>query len=364
MNAQPAVLRGLLPAICLAAGAVCAVAVWGRSSEDTAMLKQRLAEFQNLAEDQQQTIRRNNSDFLNQPESRRKEIQKIYDESRANPEMKEAMERYFTWWSSLKQDDWDRFREMNSEERIAFVRSHWTSISHPNQEIEIVFRGPPSTRLPTLRLTFDEYWKIISTTLSQAEKPESLQKELEACSSDKNRALRLTLWIFETLPNVRDTQEMENRGKIFITSLLQNCQDEAWKQKVSETLRELEGKRFAEMWIRLMIFTILDQATITLGDELRKEYPVTQQQIIDAFASLQDKELQQSLMTMRPEDARKRLELLAQTNDDPTPEQQLLAKYDQFARERERILRSPLGFGGPGPTSVPAGPRDGRSDSP
>ena len=103
----------------------------------------------------------------------------------------------------------------------------------------------------------------------------------------------------------------------------------------------------------MTIFSVLDKATLALGEDLRKQFSVTSEQMIEAFASLQDKSdsdksLQRSLMTMSPDEARKRLELLAQTQHARTPEEVLLTQYNEFLQKRQTYMRRPFGMGGHG----------------
>ena len=360
MNASFRVSTVLIPAVCLLSGAIGAVMVWGRSSEERIQLTRRLNEFSQLTDEQQHMIRLSNADFHHQSGARRSEITAIFELTRENPQLRKTLDHYNAWWSSLSPEDWDRFREMSPDERLAFVQSGWTNFQQPQQEITIEFPGRDATRMPTLQLTFDEYARIISEAHAAVKKPESLEKELAALSSEKHRALRLTLWTFDNFPAVRDTGEMSQRGQQFVTAILKNARDEVWKKQFNATLSELSGRPFERAWLFMTIFTILEKATVTLGDHLREEFPVTQRQIIDAFASLQDKALQRSLMVMPADEARTRLELLAQTGNAQSPEQRLLAEYNRFAKDRGRIMRTLFGFGGPG--SGPAPPD--RSQSP
>jgi hypothetical protein len=345
----------LIPAVGLLIGAMSAVMVWGRNSEEYVQLTERLDNFRQLTDEQQHLVRLSFDDFREQSPTRRAEITEIFETSRRDPQFRKALDRYYNWWSSLSREDWDHFREMSDQARLAFVRSSLNLEQEPQKEIVIEFPGREPARIPELHLTFEEYSTIIQEALAAAKKPDSVEQELAALSSDKHRALRLTLWMFDDFPSQRDSAEMRARGQKFVAALLKNVRDEEWKNRFSTTLKELKGMSFEQAWLFMTLFTILDRSTVTLGNDLREEFPVTQQQIIDAFASLEDKALQHSLMIMSREEAKTRLELLAQTENAQTPEQQLLARYNRFARDRRRIMPSVFGFGGL-PRSGPAVP--------
>lgn len=350
----------LVPVVGLLIGSMCAVMVWGGSSQDHVELTRRLNEFRQLTDEQQRLVRLSFADFQEQSPARRAEIAEIFETSRQDPEFREALDRYDTWWASLSRAEWDSFRELSDDARIAFVSSGLNLQQKPQKEIVIEFPGREPARLPTLHLTFEEYASMILEALADADKPEAITQELAALSSDKHRALRLTLWMFDDFPARRDTAEMRERGQKFVAALLKHVRDEGWKSEFSTTLQNLKGLSFERAWLFMTLFTILDKSTVTLGNDLREEFPVTQRQIIDAFASLEDKALQHSLMIMSREEAKPRLELLAQTENAQTPEQQLLGRYNRFARDRRRIMPSVFGFG----TSTRPGSGDDRRNQP
>ena len=60
------------------------------------------------------------------------------------------------------------------------------------------------------------------------------------------------------------------------------------------------------------LLVIFDQSTMTLGNRLTKQFPVSEEEIVSAFVSLTDKDRQHSLMVMPSDEARMRLEFLAQ----------------------------------------------------
>ncbi len=356
----------MLPLVCIAAGAIGAVVAWGGSTDERMELVQRLKEFQELPPEQQNNIRKSRSLLKSQPPERQTEIEKIHEESSQNPALKKTLDKYFVWWSSLSPTELETARSLDTAERLEFVKAHWANESKVRKEITVEFFGPANTRLPTLSLTFEEFWGIISAAIPPSERSESLKADLESLTSNKHRALRLTLYVFESFKNQGEPGAMEARGQKFMQSLIANVEDEEWTKRFLATMKNDEGRNYLRRWLPLILFDVLDQATTALGDDLRIQFPVTSDQIVDAFSSLADrtdaeKSLQRSLMTMQADEARKRLELLAQTVGAKTPEQQLLTSYNKSTRERPMLRRAIFGLGnfGPGPgPDRPRGPDD------
>ena len=207
--------------------------------------------------------------------------------------------------------------------------------------------------MPTLRLSFADFWSIISETVPDKDRDDALRKELEQLKSDKHRSLLLTLSIFERFSDPNQRRELEQPGELMKAAMLRHIDDEAWLARFRSMVHDLDRKPFARAWMFMTASSVLDRATIVLGDDLRKQFPVTSEQIVEAFESLPDrtdadKSFQRALMTMPSDDARKRLELLAQTTRNQSPEQQLVNRYNKFIRDRQLFLRRQFGFGGPG----------------
>ena len=304
------------------------------------------------------------------PARKQTEIEQIHQQTRANPELLQTMNRYFEWWSSLSQAEWDSFEELSAEERLAFVKSRWRKSTEATpEEIVVEFTGPSSVRMPTLRLSFADYWSIISETVPNEDRDDALRKELEQLKSDKDRALLLTLSIFERFSDPNQRRELEQSGELLKAAMLRHIDDEVWLARFRSMVHDLDRKPFARAWMFMTASSVLDRATIVLGDDLRKQFPVTSEQIVEAFESLPektdaDKSFQRALMTMPSDEARKRLELLAQTTRNQSPEQQLVNRYNKFIRDRQLFLRRQFGFGGPGIGPPPASGQGPGSDRP
>ena len=360
----------LLPITCLLFGACLSIFMWGRSSDERAFLSKQLQEYQSLETEQKNNVRKSYAMLKSMPARKQTEIEQIHQQTRANPELLQTMNRYFEWWSSLSQAEWDSFEELSAEERLAFVKSRWRKPTEATpEEIVVEFTGPSSVRMPTLRLSFADYWSIISETVPNEDRDDALRKELEQLKSDKDRALLLTLSIFERFSDPNQRRELEQSGELLKAAMLRHIDDEVWLARFRSMVHDLDRKPFARAWMFMTASSVLDRATIVLGDDLRKQFPVTSEQIVEAFESLPeqtdaDKSFQRALMTMPSDEARKRLELLAQTTRNQSPEQQLVNRYNKFIRDRQLFLRRQFGFGGPGIGPPPASGQGPGSDRP
>jgi hypothetical protein len=360
----------LLPVVCLLFGACLSIFMWGRSSDERAYLSKQLQEFQSLETEQKDNVRKSYAMLKSMPARKQTEIEQIHQQTRANPELLQTMNRYFEWWSSLSQAEWDSFEELSAEERLAFVKSRWRKSTEATpEEIVVEFTGPSSVRMPTLRLSFADFWSIISETVPNEDRDDALRKELEQLKSDKHRSLLLTLSIFERFSDPNQRRELEQSGELLKAAMLRHIDDEAWLARFRSMVHDLDRKPFARAWMFMTASSVLDRATIVLGDDLRKQFPVTSEQIVEAFESLPDKtdadkSFQRALMTMPSDEARKRLELLAQTTRNQSPEQQLVNRYNKFIRDRQLFLRRQFGFGGPGIGPPPVSGQGPGSDRP
>ena len=346
-----------IPAIGLALGSLLAFQAWGRSTPDQIHLRNQRSKFLNLPSEQQNTIHKSYALFNSQSEARRAEINEIFQQTQTDPKLADTLNHFSAWWSTLSQADWDSFRHLNTEERLEFVSARWTENAPSNNEITIEFPGPPLVRLPTLHLSFEEFWNIVSTAVPTSKREAGLNTKLEQLSSNKHRALCLTLNLFESFQNQTDPRDSEDRGKQFKRILLSTIRDKEWGSRFNAMSEDVErrpsARPWAGAWLYMTIFTVLDKATLALGEDLRKKFPVTPEQMVEAFASLEgksdaDRSLQRSLMTMSPDEAKKRLELIAQTKNARTPEELLLTQYNEFLRKRQTYMRRPFGLGGPG----------------
>lgn len=340
------------------AGVLLAFAVLGvRSADRELFLSQREA-FLELPDDVQRAIRLSDTDFRAQSLERQTELRQMVQAVNEDPALKAVMQKFSSWWASLSQAEWDEFQTLKDEEQVAFAVTGLREQPRSKLPIRIEFPGQRNNRLPVLMLSYDEFSKIVSDIAAELPPSEVVQRDLTELSTEQFRTLRLVLWVFESTREQRDPQLLETRNQTFRSALLTHCADEQWKAAFNQTLSTISDRNFRRAWLLMTQLSILGQATTTLGDELQQKYPVSDEQILDAFMALDDKQLQQSLMTASAADVRIRMASLARLNRDGSAEERLLMRFLRFAEERERMFRFlTFGFGGPGggPGSGPPG---------
>lgn len=365
--------NGRLVPLCAAiAGVFVSVAVLGRSSDEKQSLQRQREDFVSMSPDQQNTIRQHFEALKNQSAARQSEIEKIHAAVSQDQSLEAKLDDFFHWWTALPQFERNQFKDLAASDRLAFVKAHSSRGTQLRPDITIEFPGAKSLMFPTLFLSFDEYWAIISETLKQIERPASLESDLAELQGSDQKALRLTMWMFlEYLPSTKNGDQFRAIGDSFADSLQANVHDKEWLKKFVETRSATRERRFGDSWLRMMSFIIIDRCTLALGHSLQEEFPVSDRQIVDAFSNMNDKALQYEMMKMSSEEAQIRLRLLAQSSGGDTAVQRLLSQYSQFSAERGRLMRMPLGFGdpfgggpkgGPGSRNPPPDFRGGREE--
>ncbi len=331
-----------LPGIGL--GAAVAVLIVGYSSEEHAVLNSQLEIYSELSPEQQKMLKASFAEFSIQTDDRKQEIVALHETVQKDPELKDGLEKYFSWWSSLSQSEWDSFPAMDRAQQIAFVKSRINKQSEAEKTVVVDFGSFGQTSLQPLHLTVEECVEIITDSLKETAIPEDISGELELLKSTEHRALELSLWIFSHYREHPDQKALAVQSEKLRESVLANVSDMAWKQQFEQIVKENTNKVFLPFWLHRNLLVILDQSTMTLGNRLMQEFPVSDAEIVQAFVSLEDKSRHHSLMTMPSAEARTRLEFLAQSFREQTPEQKLLTKFIAFARERQPVIGA-LTFG-------------------
>jgi hypothetical protein len=339
----------LLAALCLLAGAGLAIATTGIPTEERKSQQDQLREFQELPPETQRLIRSNYALFQSLPASEQKRLRQLSEVMEGSENLKTVAADYLEWWKSLSQSEYEAFHQMDEAEQLAFVTQKWSRRLADQREVVVEFEGPESVRMPPLTMSFDEIFQCLSKVYPEADRSEELSRDLEALQRVRHKALRLTLQAFEELRgSAQPRGEIEHRGQVFRQALLETISDEDWKQNFVSASDRFKGTAWGATWNFMHLFRILDQVTIALGEDLQKEFPVTSSQMIDAFASIEDKTIQRSLMAMPVKDARSRLELMAQAAVIDSPEQQLLKKFQEYTRHRTSYMQMRFGFGSGG----------------
>lgn len=340
MSLLQSLKRIVLPLTGLTLGGAVAVIVVGVRSQEHSLLTARLDEFQNLNSDQQTMVKASHAEYSRQSDERRREIVALHKAVQKDPELNSALERFSSWWSSLSQAEWDSFPAMDREQQIAFAKARIDKRAGSAAVVIVEFSGWGQTSLQPLHLTFDECERIITLFLHDTQIPPDTRSEVHQLRSHEHRSLAYSLWLFDQFRNTSDREALLQRSEQVLKSILENVQDEAWSKQFGQIVEENSDRRFFKFWMFQNLLVILKESTMVLGNRLTKEFPVSEEEIVKSFVSMEDKKRQHSLMIMPSDEARQRLEFLSQTSRAQTPEQKLLVKFISFARERESIVRA------------------------
>ncbi|MBL8812595.1 MAG: hypothetical protein JNM43_20695 [Planctomycetaceae bacterium] len=365
-----ALVRYLIPIVCIAVGAGAAVAVFGTSSRERLRLEEQAKAFAAMPQDKQRVIRLSFEDFRSQSPERQAQVKALYDASSADPQLAKTVSRFYEWWTALPRETAEEFHSLANPERLRMVAEQWAQKAPAVAKDSIVvnFARTPAQRLPELHLSDDDYWKIISSTIPEDERPESLRSELAKLTNDGQRALRLSLWVFETLvdPRDRDSEPLRkamSRTRRLKEQLLATVKDDAWKKGFQEMYKGVEGRPWEQQWLLPTSYVIVSQAAMSLGNRLQSSFPVSDEQLVAAFDSITDRQQRQQIMALSPDQAKARLEFIAQSQLGESPEKDLLVKFSEFARRHEQLVRAAsFGLGGfgrgnrGGPPQPPASP--------
>lgn len=327
-----------IPMVGVAIGCAGAVAFVGASSEEHSLLNSRLREFSDLNTDQQKMVKASYAEFALQTKDRKSEINALNQAVQADPELKQALERYSDWWSSLSRSEWDSFPGMTREQQIAFAKARIRKRADSSAVVVVEFTGWGQTSLQPLHLTLDECERIITLSLRDIQIPEAVSAEVNQLRSPEHRSLAYSLWLFDQFQHSADREALVLQSEKILKSVLANVSDDAWRIQFEKIIDENSNRRFFKFWVFQNLLVILKQSTMVLGNRLTKEFPVSEEEIVAAFVNLEDKDRQHSLMTMPSDEARTRLEFLAQLNRAQTPEQKLLVKFIAFSRDRQRVI--------------------------
>ncbi|MEJ7591012.1 MAG: hypothetical protein WKF77_05645 [Planctomycetaceae bacterium] len=346
----------VIPVVCIALGSAAAVTVVGSSSEEHALLNARAAEFRELKEDQQKMVKASFAEFSIQTDDRKREIKALREAIQKDPQLKDGLEKYFAWWSSLSQSEWDSFPEMSREQQIGFAKARINKPTQKEKTVVVDFGDWGQTSLQPLHLTTEECGRIITDSLKDTQIPPEIADELQQLKLPEHQSLALALWLFERLRSDPDRDARAAQAERILKAVLANVRDDAWKDQFQQIVADNSEKSFFRFWIFRNLLVILDQSTMALGNRLTKQFPVSEEEIVAAFVDLEDKSRQYALMVMPSDQASTSLEFLAQASRPQTPEQKLLRAFVDFAGDRQGIIgriifglgnRLPQNGGGP-----------------
>jgi hypothetical protein len=362
---QSPLTRLIIPIISVAAGTGMAVAVFGTSSQERRQLEALAAEYAAIPTEQQRVVRLSYDDLKSQSTERQAQIRSLFEASSTDPKLEQTVGRFYDWWTSVPRETAEEFHSRSNPDRLRLVTEQWSQKAPgvPKETIVVNFARTPASRLPELHLSDNEYWQMISSVITDDERPESLRTELGKLSDDRQRALRLSLWVFETLADPKEREQgalikAANRTRRLKEQLLSTVSDEKWKQAFRDIYKGVEGKPWEQNFLAPTAYVILSQAAMSLGNRLQESFPVSEDQLIAAFDSITERQQKQEIMALPPAQAKARLEFIAQSQLGESPEKDLLVKFSEFARRHDQLVRAASwGLGGFGRNGRNGGPQ-------
>jgi gas vesicle protein len=336
------------PAAWLITGAVVGSAsallfLW-RPDAGRQLLDERAAQYQELPEEQRHLVRLSYQDLKSQSAERQREVRAIHSVSRQDPQLARVIRRYSEWQQELPRTERNQYQQLDVAGRIDFVRRHWsTTVPNSAATMEIRFSDASARRLPPLRISASEFWQLASVIVPESQRPDSLRQELAEFHTDSLRALCLTLWIFERVNAARENPaQLKGVDEGIRTArnwLLNEPRDTAWRNAFRESWQGVKNRPWEVSWLVRIVYPVLSEAAEELGQELLRNYPLSDSQLLDEFSSLTQNQ-QRELMTLPPALGRARLQLLTRADTAGTPEQRLVVKFAEFARNRDQLLRT------------------------
>lgn len=338
----------LHPAAWMILGACCGVAaamlLWARPDAQRETLNQRATQFQELSEEQRRLVRLSYNDLKSQSTERQLQVASIHAALQHDTRLTTTLERYSSWQQALPRTDRDRYQQLDANGRLEFVRSRWnTGLPDDAAVLEIRFSDASARRLPPLHISASEIWSLANSIVPEQQRPESLQRELAALPTDSLRGLCLTLWIFERVAAARENpaqlRGVEEGIRTARDWLLNEARDTAWRNAFRESWQGVEKRPWEVSWLVRIVYPVLSEAAEQLGQELLRKYPLSDTQMLDEFSSLTVNQ-QRELMKLPPTLARARLQFLTRADTAESPEQRLVVRFAEFARNRDQLLRT------------------------
>lgn len=355
----------LHPISWLLVGAACgsgsSLLLTATPDDERLLLTDRAQQYQQLSEEQRRLVRLGYEDLQSQSGERQLQVTAMHAALQQDPQLSSALQRYSTWRQTLPRTERDQYQQLDVTGRIEFVRSRWNSgLPDAASLMEIRFSDASARRLPSLHISAAEIWSLAAAIVPEPQRPESLQRELTEFRTDSLRGLRLTLWIFEQVAAARENPAQLRGVEEGIRSarnwLLSEPRDSSWRQAFRDSWQGVENRPWEVSWLVRIVYPVLSEAAEKLGQELLRSYPLSDTQLLEEFSSLSVSQ-QRELMKLPPATGRSRLQFLTRADTAESPEQRLVVKFAEFARNRDQLLRT-IFF------SIGLAPRSGSSSRP
>ncbi|MFM7058484.1 MAG: hypothetical protein ACKO2P_16345 [Planctomycetota bacterium] len=326
------------------AGSTSALLCLSHPDASRRLLNERAVQYQQLPEEQRHLVRLSYQDLKSQSAERQQQVRAMHEASQQDPQLASVIRRYSKWQQELPRTERDQYQQLDAAGRLDFVRRQWNSgIPDAAATMEIRFTDASARRLPPLHISASEFWQLASVIVPETQRPESLKRELSEFRTDSLRGLCLTLWIFERV-NAARANPAQLRGidegiRTARNWLLNNPRDTAWRNAFREAWQGSENRPWEVSWLVRIVYPVLSEAADELGQELLRSYPLSDSQLLDEFSAL-TRNQQRDLMTLPPTLGRTRLQFLTRADSAESPEQRLVVKFAEFARNRDQLLRT------------------------
>lgn len=375
-------------ALKVTAASIGCLAAWfliGNRSESNVALKAASEQFTTLPAESQETIREAFEDFSKLSPERKQELLQLHQEVEQDPELQERLNQFQSWWESLSTTDWQELTPVVREGDAKAISSRIFDDAQAADKIAVVFsmRRLPrqrssmrlvsddladpesSTRIPPLVLSLNEYSRLMETAFPDSQLSGEEQEELNAYSSLEDRTLYKSLVFLQRLLKTNRPEDAFRVIQPFGNALRTEVPDSEWREKFAQQFpvsndsrSRFEGvARYRQFLEVLHAFSVIDQAIVDLGGNLSDSVATDEDDLVQAFSSLEDRRDQKWLITMTPEQARRRLKQMAETNNGipDNPRSRLLLLRNRYEESVNDLFRRilPVGPGGPG---GPGGP--------
>ncbi len=390
-------------------GFLLAWIVWGQSGPSEILLMERLKEFQELPSEQQDQLRRAYSAYsstmapagsdpeaIAQADRRRSDLDQLHKAVSTEPELKLKLEKFNQWWTVVSSAERDSLQELIRKGNAEAVSSRFFDDQQQSRYLLVdfslgpyrfsrQFNGPrlrsedssESRWLPNLELKPEEYAKILDQAFPVSSLSREHQEELLALRDPEHQLLYRTLRSLEGIRDGGGPAAYDNLSGLMdaLISVVSEFSSE-WSEQFSARIDESRNPRafFSRIGVIIACVSVLDQAVIELGKDLRNNFVADDHELMAAFESASD-EVRRGLLTMSPEIARERLQKIAvlDQNESDSAERRLyrqLLAYDESLIAFQRLFSSrspgpisginpPPGGGPPSRNGQPPPPRGG-----
>lgn len=376
--------------------------VWGQSASSELLLLERSKQFQELPSEQQDQLRRAYSAYssamepvgsgpeaIAQADRRRSDLDQLHRAVSTEPELKSRLEQFNQWWTAVSSAERGSLQEMIRNGNAEAISSRIFDDQQQSRYLLVDFSlGPyrfsrhfngPRLRtedyseyrwLPNLKLKPEEYARILDQAFPVNSLSSEHQRELRALTDPEHQLLYRTLRSLEGIRDGGGPAAYDNLSGLMkaLISVVSEFYSE-WSELFSARIEDSRNPRafFSRIGVIIACVSVLDQAVVELGEDLRNNFVADDHELMAAFESASD-EVRRGLLTMSPEVARERLQKIAvlDLNESDSAERRLyrqLLAYDESLIAFQRLFSSRFPGQIPGinpPTGGGPSPRNGQ----